>query len=73
MNNPERYFTSMLDDQRLLKAHGFDDWPDDEELVRYLFAVEEKIDLLASINGIQLERDVRGRLHAYRRKEVQSW
>lgn len=74
MNNPERYFTSMLDDQRLLNAHGFDDWPDDEELVRYLFAVEEKIDLLASINGIQLERDVRGRLHAYRRKEVrQQW
>ena len=73
MNNPEQFFTSMLDDQRLLKAHGFDHWPGDEELVRYLFAVEEKIDLMASINGIQLERDARGRLHVYRKEEVQSW
>ncbi len=70
MNNPEQFFTSMLDDQRLLKAHGFDHWPGDEELARYLFAVEEKIDRLANINGIQLERDARGRLHAYRRQEV---
>ncbi len=73
MNSPEQFFTSMLDDQRLLKAHGFDQWPGDEELVRYLFAVEEKIDLMASINGIEFERDARGRLHVYRKEEVQSW
>ena len=70
MNSHEQLFPSMHEDQRLLKAHGFDHWPGDEELVRYLFAIEEKVDLLARVNGIQLERDARGRLHAYRRREV---
>ena len=70
MNSQERFFPSAYEDQRLLKAHGFDHWPGDEELVRYLFAVEEKVDLLARANGIQLERDARGRLHAYRRREL---
>lgn len=70
MNNFERFAGSVYDDQRLLKAHGFDHWPCDEELVRYLFAAEEKVDLLARVNGIQFERDARGRLHAYRRREL---
>lgn len=64
------YFALMIEDQRLLEKHGFDHWPGDEELVRYLFDVEEKIDLLAQVMGLEMERDVRGRLHAYRRQEV---
>lgn len=51
MNSHEQLFPSMHEDQRLLKAHGFDHWPGDEELVRYLFAIEEKVDLLARVNG----------------------
>lgn len=73
MNDAERTISSAYQDQRLLKAHGFDHWPGDEELVRYLFSLEEKIDFLAHANGIQFERDVRGRLHAYRKREVQQW
>lgn len=70
MNSTERTASTAYQDQRLLKAHGFDRWPGDEELVRYLFFVEEKIDFLAHVNGIHFERDVRGRLQAYRREEV---
>lgn len=70
MDSPERFYTSIHEDQRLLKAHGFDRWPDNEELARQLFRIEEKIDLLSRINGIQFERDVRGRLRAHRSKEV---
>ncbi len=70
MNSQEQFFPSAYEDQRLLKAHGFDHWPGDEELVRYLFAIEEKVDLLARVNGVQLERDARGRLHAYCKREV---
>ena len=60
---------SSIQEQRLLKSHGFEQWPSDEELLRYIFSVEDKIDFLAQNCGFQFERDVRGRLR-YRSTEV---
>ena len=65
-----RYFSSMYQDRRMLEQHGFDAWPSSEELARYAFGLEEKIDTLAEIAGISLERDVRGRLRVGRAKGV---
>lgn len=65
-----RYFYNKYKEQQALRSHGFDAWPDAEELARYVFALEDKVDVLASIAGVDLERDVRGRLRADRREGV---
>ena len=54
-----------LEAQRLLKAHGFERWPTEEELLRYLFKVEDKIDVLADMLGYRIAPDVRGRLKVW--------
>jgi len=64
------YFHNVYLDQRLLESHGFDAWPDAEELARYVFGLEEKVDALASMADIALVRDVRGNLIATRREEM---
>lgn len=55
-----------LEAQRLLKAHGFERWPTEEELLRYLFKVEDKVDILADMLGYRIAPDVRGRLRILR-------
>ena len=55
-----------LEAQRLFKAHGFECWPTEEELLRYLFKVEDKVDILADILGYRIAPDVRGRLKIWR-------
>lgn len=62
------YFRDAYQDQRLLKSHGFDAWPDAEELARYVFGLEEKVDALASMVDVDLGRDLRGDLIATRRR-----
>ncbi len=56
------YFASLEEGQRLLSAHGFDHWPTDDELARYVFEVKDMLTLLASANGVRFDRDARGRL-----------
>lgn len=43
-----RYFHSMYRDEEMLRSHGFEAWPDVEELARYVFALEERVDALAA-------------------------
>ena len=64
----KRYFANLYQDQKLLDDHGLVGWPDGEELARYVLKLEEKVDMLAALSGVSLERDVRGRLHAVRRE-----
>lgn len=55
-----------FEDQRLLKAHGFERWPTEEELLRHLFKVEDKVGILAGLLGYRIAPDVRGRLKVWR-------
>ena len=65
-----RYFANAIRDERMLRSRGFDAWPDAEELARYVFGLEDKVDALASVVGVDLVRDAAGRLCATRREEV---
>lgn len=41
MNARDRAFVSgIVQDNRLLRKHGFDEWPDLDELVRYACSLE---------------------------------
>ena len=55
------YFRNAADDARMLRDHGFDAWPDAEELARYAFDLEEGVSALAQALGVEMEKDVRGR------------
>lgn len=55
------YFLSALNDERLLHDHGFDHWPTDEELARYLMDTNDRISAVERALGISSVKDVRGR------------
>lgn len=61
MQNNDRYFQSLYDQQRLLRAHGFENWPDEIELANYLFTLDDKISVLCDSLGIHLVKDCQGR------------
>lgn len=52
--------------KRQLKEHGFDRWPTEEEQLRYLFMVNDKIDILAGLLGYRIAPDMRNRLRVWR-------
>ena len=54
-------FAGLLRDERMLRGHGFDAWPDVDELTRYACGLEDAVQVLAGQLGCRLERDVRGR------------
>lgn len=54
-------FFDQVRDERMLKGHGFDAWPDVDELTRYACDLEDALQVLAAQLGCRLERDVRGR------------
>ena len=56
-----RYFAQVAADRALLEEHGFECWPDAEELAHYTFAA---VDALCAEMGLALEWDGRGRLRA---------
>ena len=64
------YFANSIRDERMLRTRGFDAWPDVEELARYVFALEERVDALASVAGAGPGRDAGGGLCADRREGV---
>lgn len=64
------YFASLDKDQRLLATHGFDHWPDVDELTRYVFELTDMVTLLASADGVCIDRDARGRIRLTHEKEV---
>lgn len=53
-------FAGQLRDERMLRGHGFDAWPDIDELTRYACDLEDALQVLAGQLGCRLERDVRG-------------
>ncbi|MGI6590015.1 MAG: hypothetical protein ACOX1O_00135 [Eggerthellaceae bacterium] len=60
------FFSSLLADERLLREHGLESWPDGRDLTLYLFDLEEKIDAIAGACGLVVEKDVRGDWHVSR-------
>lgn len=54
------YFTDQIRDRRMLEDHGFDAWPDADELTRYACSLEDALRAVAGHLGCSLERDVRG-------------
>ena len=55
------YFRSLEEQKRLLVRHGFDHWPDEGELLGYLFDLEDKLDAFCQAMGFTMIRDYRGR------------
>lgn len=54
------YFAGQLRDRRMLEDHGFDAWPDADELTRYACGLEDALRAIAAHLGCALERDMRG-------------
>lgn len=55
------YFRQLAEQQRTLKAHRFDHFPTEEELLAHLFDTNDKLKLLATALGFSIEKDVLGR------------
>lgn len=55
------YSSEALRTERLLKSHGFDRWPTEEEIALYLFEANDRIDAICSFAGLQTSKDIRGR------------
>ena len=56
MNRDTAYFYGHQIDVQMLKEHGFERWPDNEELARYVFDV---MDAICDSLGLELKRDYR--------------
>lgn len=54
------FFRRLINDERMLRSHGFDGWPSDEELVRYACDLEDGLRALADAFGADLARDAAG-------------
>lgn len=61
MSAIEPYFSSLEKRKRDATQHGFDRWPDEEDLAKYLFETNDRIDALCSALGVVVYQDVRGR------------
>lgn len=60
MKGSNSYFGDMVRTERLLRGHGFDHWPTDDELVRYLFATNDRLDAVCNAMNAELVQDIRG-------------
>ena len=60
-SNYSRYFERQYQRDRLLREHGFTDEPSDEDLMRYLFSLDDKLNELATALGYSFTRDICGR------------
>lgn len=66
----DSYFGAYEHDKRIALSHGFDAWPDDYQLARYLFDVSDRVDAVCSALGIETATDARGRWYALKRDGV---
>ncbi|WP_225749445.1 hypothetical protein [Paraeggerthella sp. Marseille-Q4926] len=57
----DTYFSDILRADKLLKTHGFDRWPTEEEIILYLFEMNDRIDAICSFVGVETSKDIRGR------------
>lgn len=60
------FFSDLFSDERLLREHGLDQWPEGRELARYLFDLESKVDAVARASGLAVEKDMRGNWRVFR-------
>lgn len=61
MMRRDTYFSDMLRTDKLLKTHGFDRWPTEEEIVLHLLETNDRIDAICSFVGLETSKDIRGR------------
>lgn len=61
MMRRDTYFSDILRADKLLKTHGFDRWPTEEEVILYLFEMNDRIDAICSFVGVETSKDIRGR------------
>ena len=54
------FYARIIQDERIMCSHGFGEWPDHDELVRYACGLEDAIRAVAARLGCGLERDPRG-------------
>lgn len=55
------FFQGLINDERMLHNHGFDGWPNDEELARYACDLEDGLQALANAFDVELAKDIMGR------------
>ena len=55
------YFSRLEERNRMLRTHGFDGEPTDEQLVDYALSLEDRLNVVCAATGVRLYQDVRGR------------
>lgn len=60
---------SAIVDARMLGNHGFEGWPDVEELMRKACELEDELRALADVLGFALVKDCRSRWCVIRKSE----
>ncbi|MDD7690847.1 MAG: hypothetical protein PUI93_08090 [Ellagibacter isourolithinifaciens] len=61
MQGASSYFADTIAIQRELRRHGFEAWPTEEEALRYLFDVSDRLDAVCEALGLEAGKDVRGK------------
>ena len=51
MQGASSYFADTIANQRELRRHGFEAWPTEEEALRYLFDVSDRLDAGKDVRG----------------------
>lgn len=62
--------TSYGNDEQMLQNHGFDSWPNQDELARYIMDTNDRIDAICEAFGYRTVQDIRGRWHVESLKDV---
>lgn len=55
------YYASIMSDERLLREHGLNSWPTEEELARRVLGIEDAVTALALALDLAPRKDLRGR------------
>lgn len=71
MQATSSYFTRMDAMEQELRRHGFDSWPSEEDLLRYLLDTNDRIDAVCTALNMVTAKDVRGRWHVYASRPVE--
>ena len=53
MQGASSYFADTIATQRELRRHGFEAWPTEEEALRYLFDVSDRLDAVCEALGLE--------------------
>lgn len=67
------YFNRLLEEERELKAHGFDHYPTEDELMRYAFGLEDRLKALCQALGVTVQCDCCGYWHVLRAEDDDAY